>query len=402
MVNILILLSDTGGGHRASAEALQAEFSAHRHAAAFRTTIVDLLSDHLGWPLNYLPRGYPVVTDRAAWLWKFLWHSTARRGIATPVNRWVASYSRQRLVRMFRQHAPDLIISTHPLVQELALRTLKGMPLDAPYVTVVTDLVDVHPLWYHHEADLSFVASDEAYARARAHGLQPAQLRRCGLPVRPAFLHQTRDRPTARRSLGMTPELPAALIVGGGDGIGPIEAIAQQMAARFAEDRKPAGQLVIICGRNQRLHQRLTRQSWPVPVHVRGFVDNMADWMSACDCMVTKAGPGAISEALVLGLPMVLSGCIPGQEEGNIPYVVENGAGVYCVEPATIATLVKGWFEPPQTELATMSQRALGLAQPSAAASIVNEIVAYFDATGRAYRDKQPGRASTALALHRA
>jgi len=73
--------------------------------------------------------------------------------------------------------------------------------------------------------------------------------------------------------------------------------------------------------------------------------------MAACDCIITKAGPGTIAEALSRGLPIVLSGFIPGQEEGNVPYVVNNQAGVHCEEPAAIARTVQRWFGADQTTL---------------------------------------------------
>ena len=131
----------------------------------------------------------------------------------------------------------------------------------------------------------------------------------------------------------------------GGEGIGPVAAIARSVATRLAADARRA-QLVVICGRNEQLRRQLTQSEWPLPVRVEGFVENMPDWMGACDCVVTKAGPGTIAEALICGLPILLTGFIPGQEEGNVPFVLENGVGAYSEEPAEIAAIVSRWFGP--------------------------------------------------------
>ena len=115
-------------------------------------------------------------------------------------------------------------------------------------------------------------------------------------------------------------------------------------------------------------------RSWPLPVKVKGFVDDMPDWMAACDCIVTKAGPGTIAEALISGLPLVLSGFIPGQEEGNIPYVVDGGVGEFTTDPATIAGIVARWFGPERERLDNMAAKARTFGYPQATFDIVRSI----------------------------
>jgi 1,2-diacylglycerol 3-beta-galactosyltransferase len=167
--------------------------------------------------------------------------------------------------------------------------------------------------------------------------------------------------------------LPAVLLIGGGEGVGPVEQIAYQLGRSLCNGQA-TGQMVVICGRNREMEERLGGQAWPLPVVVRGFVDNMPDWMAACDCVVTKAGPGTIAEALISGLPILLSGYIPGQEEGNIPYVVDNHVGEYNTDPAEIANIVARWFGPEREKLAAMSARARAMGHPQATFDIVKSI----------------------------
>ncbi|KAG0503414.1 hypothetical protein HPP92_003486 [Vanilla planifolia] len=107
---------------------------------------------------------------------------------------------------------------------------------------------------------------------------------------------------------------------------------------------------------------------------VRGFETQMEKWMGACDCIITKAGPGTIAEALIRGLPIVLNDFIPGQEAGNIPYVVENGTGVFSRSPKEAADQVSRWFGPEREELRRLSQNAMRMAKPNAVFDIVRDI----------------------------
>ena len=107
--------------------------------------------------------------------------------------------------------------------------------------------------------------------------------------------------------------------------------------------------------------------------------------MAASDCVITKAGPGTIAEALICGLPILLSGFIPGQEAGNVSYVVENGVGAYCDSPDGIAAIVSDWAG--GSEQAQMSARARQLARPRAAYDIVDEIVELLDGENAETRD---------------
>ncbi|KAJ0745635.1 putative monogalactosyldiacylglycerol synthase [Helianthus annuus] len=100
----------------------------------------------------------------------------------------------------------------------------------------------------------------------------------------------------------------------------------------------------------------------------------MQKWMGAYDCIITKAGPGTIAEALIRGLPIILNDYIPGQEKGNVPYVVGNGAGVFTRSPKETTQIVAGWFSTNSDELKKMSENGLKLAQPEAVFDIVRDI----------------------------
>ena len=131
-----------------------------------------------------------------------------------------------------------------------------------------------HALWYHRQSDLCIVPTQQAYDRAMQCGLHAEQVQIVGLPVADRFCHPAGDRTQLREQLGWTQDLPVVLLVGGGEGMGPLE----QNAAAIAEAGLPLG-MVIIAGRNQALKARLDARRWPIPTRVYGFVHEMPDFM---------------------------------------------------------------------------------------------------------------------------
>jgi 1,2-diacylglycerol 3-beta-galactosyltransferase len=147
--------------------------------------------------------------------------------------------------------------------------------------------------------------------------------------------------------------------------------------ARAIEATCPGVQLAVVTGRNRQLRERLAATNWRVPVHVYGFVDHareMPRLMRAADLLITKAGPGTLHEAFLSGLPLILSGAIPGQEEGNVRLVVEGGAGVWAPDPRRAAALVARWMDSDRDALTRMAACSRTLAWPHAAAAAADEI----------------------------
>ena len=370
---ILILMSNTGGGHLASARALKSAFT-QRFDDRFQIDIVDLLIEYLPRPLNELPKSYSFLANDATWLWKLLWRAGENPSLVRAVAELVKLLSASTMRHLLIDYQPDLIISVHPLMHEIVAPALKRQRRRIPYVTVVTDLGTIHPLWFHAAVDGCYVPTAVAAQQAYAAGLARERVHPLGLPIRPAFAAPNQDRETLRHQLGLHVDLPAALLVGGGDGIGPVAEIAYELTQRLRVGSQLLGQVVVICGRNRKLHQELASQAWPVPTLIHGFVENMAEWMAASDCLITKAGPGTIAEATICGLPILLSGFIPGQEEGNVPFVVEQGAGRFATEPAQIAEIVTRWFTSEQKQLAKMAACSKELGRPAATMQIVESI----------------------------
>ncbi|ALK08742.1 MGDG synthase family glycosyltransferase [Blastochloris viridis] len=368
---VLILMSRTGGGHLASARALAAEFERQRPGTAVE--IVDVLIDHLIYPINRLPGSYDLLVNHAPWLWKLLWQRTSWPQLTRLLSRAVRVMSRPRIRRMLTAAAPDLVVSVHPLVNALVAPVLADVAPATPFATVVTDLGSIHPTWFDGATTALFVPTERAAAAAVKAGRPRATIHACGLPVRATFAEAPSDRAEARAAFGMVPNLPAVLVMGGGDGIGPVGDIVRALAGALGQGRA-LGQVVVVCGRNSKLKNELAADTWPAPVTVLGFVDQMAELMHASDLLVTKAGPGTIAEATICGLPILFSGFIPGQEEGNVDYVVDHGGGLFVKDPAVIARTVVALFGAERARLAAMAAKSRALGHPRATEEIVGTL----------------------------
>ena len=375
-MHVLILMSRTGGGHLASARALEAEF--RRQAPAIRVTIVDLLVDHLAFPFNRLPGTYDTLVSRAPRLWRALWRATTRQRVGGASSTLVRLMSRTRIERLIRDTKPDLVVSVHPLVNDLVIPVLARLAPGTPYVTVVTDLGGIHPTWLNRRSSAVYLPTKEAVTVACRQGLPRERLHAYGLPVRAEFAQEPPDRAAARRVFGLDPGLPVALVMGGGGGIGPIEPIVAATARALAAADMPAkAQIAVITAKNERLREKLAAQSWPVPVVPLGFVDRMADLMHASDLLITKAGPGTIAEASICGLPMLIFGFIPGQEEANVDHVVSAGAGLFEPDPARLGQCAADLLARDGDRLAAMAEKARGLGRAQATRNIVGSILAH-------------------------
>ncbi|KAL3630022.1 Monogalactosyldiacylglycerol synthase 1, chloroplastic [Castilleja foliolosa] len=373
---VLILMSDTGGGHRASAEAIKSAFS-EEFGDEYQVFVTDLWTDHTPWPFNQLPKSYNFLVKHGT-LWKMTYYASAPRVIHRTNFAATSTFIAREVAKGLMKYQPDIIISVHPLMQHVPLRILraKGLLKKIVFTTVITDLSTCHPTWFHKLVTRCYCPSEEVAKRALRAGLQRPQIKVYGLPVRPSFVKPVRPQGELRKELGMDEHLPAVLLMGGGEGMGPIEATARALGeALYDETRgEPMGQILVICGRNKKLTNKLQSIDWKIPVEVKGFVTKMEDCMGACNCIITKAGPGTIAEAMIRGLPIILNGYIAGQEAGNVPYVVQNGCGRFSKSPKEIARIVSDWFGPKQDELMLMSQNALRLARPDAVFKIVHDL----------------------------
>ena len=299
---ILFLMSDTGGGHRAAAKAIE-EAIHHLSPHTYNTFIEDFWRFHTPWPLNKIPATYPWFTGPGLPLWKLMWFGSARLRTHKIFFPGISPVLRRHGVRYLSQIKPDIVVSVHPFMNHFGVNWLRRTNLNVPFVTVVTDLVSVHPLWICPGVTRCIVPTNAAKTVAVQSGLSSEKIVVCGQPVSLKFATASQNKQAARQQLNLHPTRKTVLLLGGGEGFGRVFDIARTLAQNV-----PQAQLVVVAGRNHLLKKSLKAVPWEIPTQVHGFVHNMPDFMCAADVLVTKAGPGTISEAFTLGLPLIISG----------------------------------------------------------------------------------------------
>lgn len=357
---ILFLFSDTGGGHRSAAEAI-IEAIGLEYGDAVTIEMVDFMKDYAPPPYNSLPKMYPDLV-RVPELWGVSFHISDGRPQARMLTSTFWPTVRRAARRLVREHPNDMLVSVHPLANSFFLKALgQNRP---PFITVVTDLVTTHALWYDHRADLVIVPTELAKQRALEYTMPPEKVRLVGLPVSERCSAPLGDKRRLRAKFGWPQDKLIALLVGGGEGMGPIA----ETARAIDESGLDVGQ-VVVTGRNTKLQTELKEQTWENPTFVYGFVREMPDFMRAADVIVTKAGPSTIAEALNASLPIILYAKLPGQEDGNVVYVESEGVGVWAPDPLKVVRALTRWVCRPK-ERAQVIKNCQSAARPQAARTI--------------------------------
>lgn len=330
---ILYLYSDTGGGHRAAANALMSAVKKLRGDTIEQESIDVFASGNRF--LNLLALSYAPMIKYAAWMWRLLWFGTNNKIMLNMLEIISTPMIRGKLMRIFKEKHPDVLVSVHPLVNHLSLKAVKKMGVRIPYVTVGMDPVDLHKSWVSKDTDAMVVATEEAKKICLREGLAEGKIKVLGIPIDPRF-SEPLDKNTVKQEFGLKKDVFTVLVMGGGEGAGNINDIVDQLNASDLDM-----QLIVICGRNESLRIKLENMKMRFPKKIFGFTNEVPKVMDASDMIITKGGPGAIFEALAKDLPMIITSWLPGQEEGNIKFVEAHRIGRVCTNAQKISQMIK-------------------------------------------------------------
>jgi 1,2-diacylglycerol 3-beta-galactosyltransferase len=363
--HVLFLFSDTGGGHRSAAQAIIEALEVY-HPGQVTTEMLDFFIEYAPPPFDMAVTGYAPMAQVPD-LWELGYKLSNGKYRSRLVQEVLWPYIRGAASRLVEEHPCDLFLSVHPIINTPILRALRKDR--APYITVITDMVTTHAFWYNNQSDLTLVPTEEARQRGLDIEMDPDRIRVVGQPIADKFCRPPAPRAELRAALGWPQDLPVVLMVSGGEGMGPIEETVRAVDQAHLELA-----MAVIAGRNEALKQNLESAGLKTKTMVYGFVNNMADLMNAADIIITKAGPGTISESFIAGLPIILYSRMPGQEEGNVDYVVEKGAGVWAPEPEQVVAALRYWINHPEV-LQTVAKTSKSLARPEASKTIARYII---------------------------
>jgi 1,2-diacylglycerol 3-beta-galactosyltransferase len=246
------------------------------------------------------------------------------------------------LLRQFwRQVRPDLVVSLVPHFNRALFESLRLEARGVPYATVMTDIADYPPhFWLERQEQHFICGSERAVEQVRALGVGREWIWRVsGMIVHPSFYRPMEgDRRVAKRSLGLDPLLPTGLVMFGGNGSQRMVEIARAVAKGAM-----AGQLIFLCGRNQELKKKLERMALPYRVHVHGYTEDVARFMWLSEFFVGKPGPGSMSEALAMRLPVIVEGGSRtlAQERYNVEWIRQQGVGIAAAGVEALAAAMR-------------------------------------------------------------
>lgn len=361
----LILTNDTGFGHRSAANAV-AEALAEMHGEECLVEVANPLDDDRA---PAILRDSQVDYDRMvrempdSYKLRYEFSDAAVPNVIIESAVTVMLFN---IVRdLFARFQPDVILATHSMYAAPASAVMAIQQWNIPYLVVVTDLTNVHRMWFHKAADLILVPTRHAYEQALELGIPSRRVVVTGIPVNPRLSKETRPPEIIRRELGWQPDRHTVLVVASKRVKG-----VEEVLHVFNHAALPA-QLAIVAGGDSELFERLQKVDWHAQVHLYNYVENLPAMLCAADCVISKAGGLIVTEALACGRPLLLIDVTPGQEEGNAAYVVQNEAGVLARTPVEALERLYHWLNDPAL-LAETQERARALGRPLAAYTVAD------------------------------
>jgi processive 1,2-diacylglycerol beta-glucosyltransferase len=367
---ILLLSVSAGAGHGRAAAALCAEAEA---------CFPNITARHID-VMTLVPRSfralyaeyYIKLVEHHPSVWAYLYHATdkmPRDALFASFRLAIERLNTRKLRDALEEFAPDHVVCTHFLPAELLAHDIKRHRFVPPVWVQVTDF-DLHRMWVQPGMRGYFAASDEIAFRIAQYGISRANVRVTGIPIMPAFSRKL-DRTECARELGIAPDKSTVLLMTGGAGIAAGEQMIERLLALPGDF-----QVIALAGRNERLLADYRRLA---AAHAKrffavGFTTTMEQIMACADVAVTKPGGLTVSECLAVGLPMVLISPIPGQEERNADYLMEQGVAVKAQDAVALEYKV-GHLLSNREKLARMRENMRDLRRPDAARVVLDHVL---------------------------
>ena len=315
---ILILTAQKGGGHRSSSDAVEkAILALNQNADIISFDALELMPGY-----NGDEKGYVLLTTRYRVVWKLFFELTSLfSGVS---NFFLHKTIERRFKDIIDRYQPDIILTLHPCFVGSVQMCLKKMRLSIPVLTCIVDLVKHTRLWHDKRSAATFVPTARMRDVLLKKGFKPERVIHTGFPVKEAYLHCIKNL----KADGLTPDVlminpsmrgnKAALMF-----------IRSILAFRV--------NLTVVTGQNTGMKTYLDKNLKGEPsVTILGYVTDMAERMARADIIITKAGPNLLMEAVAMGVPIIITGHIPGQEEKNHAYIVENHYGLKAESPCLL------------------------------------------------------------------
>jgi processive 1,2-diacylglycerol beta-glucosyltransferase len=365
--NILIISSDyTGHGHKSITTALTEQFEKYPDV---KVDVVDGLS--LGGSMGLkFGKLYGSVTRNAKDLWKLIWDISLKR--PSLLSELTGLVIRDNFLELLKRLQPDLILSVHPNFNGSVLNILTEHNINIPFLTFIADLVSISPLWADPRADHIICPTQESKDRCLDFGVPVSKTKVLGFPVRSKFCNFTGEDDANREYTGDRPL--ECLIMSGGEGSGNMNSIARTLLKNFNCRVK------IVAGRNKVMKFKLEHtllEKFGDRIEIYGFIDNIQDLMRSSDIVFTRGSPNAMMETVMCNTPLIITGALPGQEEGNPGYMQKYNLGIICKDMRKLKAVVTELLADNAQKLNQIRKSQSEFRNPDIAKNIVDFILGF-------------------------
>jgi processive 1,2-diacylglycerol beta-glucosyltransferase len=328
---VLLLSEGFGSGHTQAAQAIS--MGLRQLSKSITTRVLELGAFQHPTIAPWIFSAYRKTVTNKPHLVGMLYQSYNKKSFSRLSSLALHRLFYSRTAHIIKQLRPDLIISTHPFPTVIVSR-LKRAGLSTPLCTVITDY-DAHGTWVDPAVNYYMVSTTEVKDKLIARGISSDVIQITGIPVHPKFWGIP-NREETRISLNLQ-NMPTVLIMGGGWGL-----IDNEEIMNYITEWRDQIQLIFCTGNNEKvLHKLSEDERFKHPnIHLFGFTKDIDKLMDVSDILITKPGGMTCTEAMSKGIPMLFYSPIPGQEEENCQYFIDNGFGEQIQSIATI----KDWF----------------------------------------------------------
>lgn len=382
---ILIVYARFGEGHYQVSKALEQQFASHPEAR-FEVQLVDLFGEAHPAMDSIVRCAY---ARSMTWFPKtYGWSYRVTNGMThdRPLFKWLHAFGERKMTSLLRTIRPDVVIHTFPFLSTYAAMAAAGLSI--PTYTVITDY-DLHTRWIHPHTDGYFVATAELKTQLAGIGIRDDRIHVTGIPIRGQFLAERRSRREICMEKGLDPDQVYVLIM-----IGALSEPERIVASLLKQ--KLSATLLLVAGRNDKLCRRLAKRfEREARVQVIGYAEDIEAYMSVASCIVTKAGAVTLTEAITIGVPVVVYKPIPGQERGNAEYWERKCALRLATDAASLHTAIGSAIQ------SDGSKSTSPIGQSDASRVIVDEVLRGCGSSIRSGSTLHAGRTQAGRSLRR-
>ncbi|MCM8791770.1 MAG: glycosyltransferase [Candidatus Omnitrophica bacterium] len=313
---------------------------------------------------------YMGAIKKFPWIWDYLYDNIKIKRIIDYLKIFVHRVNIPKLRDLFQQFKPEVVVCSQAYPCGMVADYKKFYPSDIKLIAVLTDFIP-HSYWIYDTVDYYIAPSPEVAQKLVHKGVSLEKIKILGIPVDICFTEALSQQQIIRK-LGLSDDLPKILIMGGGQGLGPISSIVESLNEIDMEL-----EIIVVTGINRKLYRILEAKmnNFKHKLLLFGFVNNIAELMTISDIIITKPGGITTAEALCKNLPMVIVEPIPGQEMSNARYLISKGAAVLLEKPAQTKDILKELLLNKE-KLERMRKASAEISKPTSSIDIAKLILA--------------------------